>query len=85
MRALFIYSTNIFSFNLQNWNIFAEKWAMIINLKYFVMTSYQDDADRKAAIHTRGCFKAVTSILHDNVVVVGGVIIGILVPQVYKR
>ena len=58
---------------------------MIINLKYLVMTSYQDDVDRKAAIHTRGCFKAVTSILHDNVVVVGGVIIGILVPQVYKR
>ena len=44
----------------------------------------QDDSDRKAAIHTRGCFKAVTSILHDNVIVVGGVIIGILVPQVRR-
>ena len=45
-------------------------------------TTLQDDSDRKAVIHTRGCFKAVTSILHDNVIVVGGVIIGILVPQV---
>lgn len=42
-----------------------------------------DDLDRKAAIHTRGCFKAVTAILQDNVLVVGGIIIGILVPQMF--
>lgn len=36
---------------------------------------------RTSTIHTRGCFKAITEIMQSNVLVVGGIIIGILIPQ----
>ncbi|XP_045190074.1 tetraspanin-33-like isoform X2 [Mercenaria mercenaria] len=36
---------------------------------------------RSQTIYVQGCFKSITSILQNNVIVVGGVIIGILIPQ----
>ncbi|XP_060588542.1 tetraspanin-33-like isoform X2 [Ruditapes philippinarum] len=36
---------------------------------------------RSETIYIQGCFKSITSILQNNVIVVGGVIIGILIPQ----
>lgn len=41
------------------------------------------DSTRATTIHVRGCFKAITSILQSNVIAVGGIIIGILIPQMF--
>ncbi|KAL4231974.1 Tetraspanin-33 [Mactra antiquata] len=45
------------------------------------MQSSKSDDVREETIYTKGCFKSITDILQSNVLVVGGVIIGILIPQ----
>lgn len=42
-----------------------------------------DAAVRTSTIYTRGCFKAISTILQSNVLVVGGIVIGIFVPQIF--
>ncbi|KAL4232344.1 Tetraspanin-33 [Mactra antiquata] len=45
------------------------------------MQSSSTDAVRATTIYTKGCFKSISDILQNNVLVVGGVIIGVLIPQ----
>lgn len=40
------------------------------------------ETQRSQTIYTTGCLKAITSLLESNVLVVGGVIIGIIIPQI---
>ncbi|WAR20938.1 TSN33-like protein [Mya arenaria] len=41
-----------------------------------------DPLTRTAAIHTDGCLKAITDFMNNNVIVVGGVLMGVFIPQV---
>ncbi|XP_052772996.1 tetraspanin-33-like [Mya arenaria] len=58
-----------------------DKDSGIKNLECGKRMQSADPLTRTAAIHTDGCLKAITDFMNNNVIVVGGVLMGVFIPQ----